>query len=422
MEDQHILICKKEIENHLTWGPSEQWTNQDFELLVEEIFIKTKINVSLTTLKRIWGKVDYQSKPSVATLNVLAQYLGYSHWRAFQKQHAREEQKKKTSALPSKPIRSFLNQKAVVALVVIIALSSLYFFIDQRQVFYNAKEVVFKSERVTKGLPNTVVFEYDVSKVIADSFHIQQSWDPRRRVKISPQEINHTSFYYYPGYYHAKLIANSEIIKAHDVFVESDGWIGIIERFPEPIYINELLTTSAGYLNVDIDHYPKKADHYQDKDFWVDYYYVKDFGETDASNFNFECRIRNNSDLGSICHESRISIMCTQGRYNIPLCMPGCVGNINVVLGNHYYSGKDHDLSWLGCDISNWTDFKLQVVNNICQISVNDELKFTDSLSVNLGKIVGMKFKFNGIGEVDMVKLSDLVNSIIFEDSFDGNL
>lgn len=424
MEDQHIRICKKEIEKRLDWGPCDQWTNQDFELLVEEIFIKTNTNLSLTTLKRIWGKVDYQSNPSGATLNVLAQYLGFAHWRDFQKNHSTTDKAERNISIkrPIRPLNRFFNRKTVVALVVIISLSSVFFFIDQRQVFYKAEEVVFKSKMVSSGLPNTVIFEYDISKVIADSFHIQQSWDRRRRVKISPQDTKHTAFYYYPGYFHAKLIANSEIIKEHEVLVESNGWIGMIERFPEPIYINDLLTTGAGYLGVEINNYPKKADHIQDKNFWVDYYYVKDFGTTDANNFDFECRIRNNSDLGSICHESRISVICTSGRFNIPVCMPGCVSNINVTLNDVYLSGKHHDLSALGCDITEWTNFNLKVENRKCEITIGDQLRLSHTFKNDPGKIVGFKFKFNGAGEVDMLKLSELDNSIIFEDSFDSNL
>jgi hypothetical protein len=304
----------------------------------------------------------------------------------------------------------------------LFSISSLFFFIDQRIVFYNAEELFFESKKVTSGVPNTVIFVYDISKVIADSFHIQQSWDYRRRVKISAQSTNHTSFYYYPGYFHAKLIANSEVIKEHEVFVESDGWIGLIERFPDPIYVNDLLTVADGYLDLEIEEYPKKADHLQDKDFWLDYYYVKDFGKTDAGNFNFECRIRNNSDLGTVCRESRISIICTKGRFNIPICNPGCVSNINVTLGNLYLSGKQKDLSVLGCDLRNWTDFQLRVEDNNCQISINQDEKLNVSYEGDLGRIVGFKFKFNGIGEVDLVSLKNLDDVLIFNDFFNRKL
>ena len=424
MAKDHIQICKNEIEKSLKWGPANDWTNHDFEQLVEEIFAKTGANVSITTLKRVWGKVDYQSKPSISTLNVLAQYLGYAHWRDFQINF-------NTSSTPEKPARSYkissslrriFNRKVIVIFIVLLATSSLYFLIDRRQVFYKSEDVIFKSEIVTAGLPNTVVFEYDVSKVIADSFHIQQSWDRRRRVRISPLDFTHTSFYYYPGYFHAKLFANSEIIKEHEVFVESNGWMGIVERFPEPMFINNLLTNTEGHLDIDVSRLLSEQDHVQDDNFWVDYYYVKDLGVTDASNFNFECRIRNNSILGSVCHESRISIICTKGRYNIPLCIPGCVSNINVTLGDRYLSGKKNDLSSLGCDLNNWVDFKLIVEDKKCVIFIDGETRIEESHAADLGEIVGFKFKFNRVGEVDMLRLIDLDGKVVFEDQFDLEL
>jgi hypothetical protein len=417
----HIDECLNRIEKKLNWGSNEQWTNQDFELLVDEIFKKTGTNLSLTTLKRIWGKVDYQSQPSSSTLNVLAQYLGYSHWRDFQNHLVDEPLPERPKQQPAvtRNWRSLLNRKTAFAFVVLIALSSLFFFIDRREVFFKSEEVTFSSKIVTEGLPNSVIFDYDVSKVIADSFFIQQSWDPRRRVRISPNETKHTSFYYYPGYFHAKLIANDQVIREHEVFVESDGWIAMIERFPEPIYINEYMVPE-GNLLVDLDHFEQRQEHYQDRDFWIDYYFVEEMGETDGNNFEYECRIRNNSDLGSVCHESRISLICTNGRYNIPLCMPGCVSNLDLTLGDSYYSGKEHDLSPLGCDLTQWIDFKLKVADKKCEISINDSTVMTESYRMDLGRIVGIKFKFNGTGEVDNILLKDQDQSISFQEDFES--
>lgn len=424
MEDAQIKNCLTEIEKRLNWGANEQWTNQDFELLSEEIYKKTNINLSITTLKRIWGKVDYQSSPSTTTLNVLAQYLGYKHWRDFQNNHYKTAPIETKEAPHSKKrsFKSIFNQKVVVALVVIIGFSSLFFLIDRRQVFFKAEEVTFSSKMVTTGLPNTVVFNYDVSKVVADSFHIQQSWDRRRRVRISPEESQHTSFYYYPGYFHAKLIANDQIIKKHDVFVESNGWIGMIERFPEPIYIQELVTQDGGMLSADLANYKHTDEHYQDQHFWIEYYFVKDLGQIDANNFEYECRIKNESVLGSVCRESRISLMCTYGRFNIPLCQSGCVGNINLSLGDKYIQGKRNDLSGFGCHLTDWIDFKLKVVNKKCELYINDELIYKNEYTVDLGNIAGFKFKFNGVGSVDYVRLKNHENSMVFEDGFEESL
>src|ERR1700761_1740274 len=65
------------------WGDSSQWSNQDFLQLSEHIREKTGVMISHVTLKRIWGKVKYESLPNTHTLNTLVQFLGYENWRDF---------------------------------------------------------------------------------------------------------------------------------------------------------------------------------------------------------------------------------------------------------------------------------------------------------------------------------------------------
>ena len=43
--------------------------------------------LSHVTLKRVWGKVKYESLPSTHTLDTLVQYLGYESWRDFRSQN-----------------------------------------------------------------------------------------------------------------------------------------------------------------------------------------------------------------------------------------------------------------------------------------------------------------------------------------------
>lgn len=423
MNDQDLIQrCRTEIEQKLNWGNSLQWSNQDFELLEEEIARTTGTRLSVTTLKRIWGKVDYQNSPTVSTMNVLAQFLGYAHWRDYQNKSRKQvADKPNVSAIkPSNNVWRISGQKVLLAFVLLLALSSLFFFVDRKQVFYQPEDVHFTSRNVATGLPNTVIFNYDVTNVIADSFHIQQSWDRRRRVRISQEDTTHTSFYYFPGYFHAKLIANNEIIKQHEVFVESDGWIAIFERFPEPVYLTDYINISEDRLQIHIPQTSSDQLLQGDPDFWTDYYYVDQLGQIDAHNFNYQCRIKNDSEYGGVCKESRISLICTQGRFNIPLSIPGCVSNLNLSLGDTYLQGKRYDLSPLGCNLSNWVEFKLEVREKKCEIYIDNELRMTKSFSADLGNVVGIKFKFNGIGEVDDVRLSNIDDKVIFEDNFNS--
>jgi hypothetical protein len=67
----------------LNWGDSARWSNYDFEKLAGLIADKTGVQLSVSTLKRVWGKVSYNNAPSVTTLNTLVQFLGYGDWRGY---------------------------------------------------------------------------------------------------------------------------------------------------------------------------------------------------------------------------------------------------------------------------------------------------------------------------------------------------
>ena len=77
---QHLV---GQIEARLGWGSGQNWSNKDFEELSERILTDTKKQLSVTTLKRIWGRAERIANPSSATLDILAQFLGYESWRDF---------------------------------------------------------------------------------------------------------------------------------------------------------------------------------------------------------------------------------------------------------------------------------------------------------------------------------------------------
>lgn len=59
-------------------------TPRDFDYLSIRIFDHTKMQVSPSTLKRLWGYVESGgSKPRMSTLNILAQFVGYTDWDSF---------------------------------------------------------------------------------------------------------------------------------------------------------------------------------------------------------------------------------------------------------------------------------------------------------------------------------------------------
>lgn len=83
MDQDLIRQVKRLFEKKTGWGDSDLWSNQDFLELSEMIFDQTGKTLSHVTLKRIWGKVRYESLPHTSTLNTIVQFLGYRNWRDF---------------------------------------------------------------------------------------------------------------------------------------------------------------------------------------------------------------------------------------------------------------------------------------------------------------------------------------------------
>lgn len=79
-EKQLIELLKKQTEQ--TFGQPLN-TPKDFTLLAEKIFERIHVQISTTTLKRLWGYLNEPVTPRPSTLNFLAQYLGYSNLASF---------------------------------------------------------------------------------------------------------------------------------------------------------------------------------------------------------------------------------------------------------------------------------------------------------------------------------------------------
>lgn len=58
-------------------------TPQDFIYLSEQVFIVTRQNVSISTLKRLFGYVTTEGTLRRSTLDILSRYIGYNDWASF---------------------------------------------------------------------------------------------------------------------------------------------------------------------------------------------------------------------------------------------------------------------------------------------------------------------------------------------------
>lgn len=82
-EETAFELLRKAIEEKA--GRSMR-TPKDFDILSEYIADETHQKVSASTLKRFWGYLSEPTIPRVSTLDILAQYAGYTDWTSFLEQ------------------------------------------------------------------------------------------------------------------------------------------------------------------------------------------------------------------------------------------------------------------------------------------------------------------------------------------------
>ncbi|MDB4919192.1 hypothetical protein [Mucilaginibacter sp.] len=424
-----IEKTKKLFEINTGWGDSSEWTNQDFVILSEKIQEHTGIALSHVTLKRVWGKVKYDSLPNTHTLDTLVQFLGYENWRSFKSQNGNGTTPAE-NIIPI-PVASDIKEeqpatgkstnrlKIILFIICVIALIAAITYTNKNTPPKVAdNDYKFSSKKVvSEGLPNSVVFNYDATKSPYDSVIIQQSWDRHLQTKVSKNDHQHTSIYYYPDYYKAKLIVGGKIVSMHRLLIKSNGWLTAVTQSPVPVYFSKEEVIVNGKISLPIEKVQAKNVKLQPVTPDVLYANVRDFGEIYSDNFIFETSVKNDYKEGaSICQLSKIYILCEGTAIYIPLCSKGCISSLDLLFTNYYASGKQADLSAFGVDFSSFVKVRIETANRKAKIFLNGKLVYSVNEDIIKAKIIGIDYTFQGTGSVDYVKLSN--GKVNYEDDF----
>ena len=419
-DTEYLQLCIRLIERKLNWRPAEEWRNYEFTELSEKILDATNVNLSATTLKRVFGKLKYESLPSSATLNALVAFLGYTSWMDFKskRQLNRPTVEKKAAR------KKFLLQHKVwpmtaVAVAIIVILAFTFLSGKSVQPLKNEREIVFTSKPLANGLPNSVVFNVDLKGNAPNKIVIQQSWDSTRTVTLQPGQKEATGIYYVPGYFRAKLILDGRIIKEHDLFIRSDNWMATIDHQPIPTYIkkNDLLLKDEMAVSENV---LKEIKTFTGPT-WLTYHLVKPFGGLQSDNFTLESSLKNTFAEGpAVCKTAKIFVLCSKGAFIIPFTIPGCISDINLMANDHYLDGNSNDLSSFSADLSEWANIKVDVKNRLMRIFLNNKLIRQETYKEDAGEVVGIRVSFLGAGAVRNIKLLNGKKEEVYND-FNGD-
>lgn len=402
-------MCLSLIEDKLHWGDSAHWTNYDFERLSDQIDLATGVRLSVTTLKRIWGKLKYESDPTLTTLNTLAQYAGYANWRSFchSDQHSTNEA---PLAAPMHVLRAnpiqwksrlfwFLLLFSVIAST--YALTSIN---TKKRVAGRANDSSFSfraNKVVTEGVPNSVVFHYDARAAKTDSVFIVQTWDSKRKRKVSKEQRVHSAIYFYPGYFRTKLIADGHVVRTHDLQITSDGWLCLAESEDMPLYFEQKECVKNGRVEISEAVLKKYQLSLHPQAPRIRIFNQRDFGDLRSDNFTFETSVKSDFKAGAnACQYMQVLIQCKNDVIILPLTAKPCIGKLSLSFCGTVVNSENADLSGFGADLSRWTKLRVEAVNRNVIIYVNDTKVYSLSFKHEPAEIVGLQYRFNGTGEV----------------------
>ena len=407
-----LAHCLARVEARLGWPPAAEWQSSHFERLSERIHDDTGVRLSSATLKRVWGRVRYDSSPSRTTLDTLAQFAGYAGWVELEAEYVARAARPPASssphtppqepaAPPAKPARPTGRTAwraglvgvaaAVLAAILLATVGSR----TRRWAGPPAEVVRFEFAPVTQGLPNTVQFRYAVNGGDYDSMSIQQSWDARRRQTVDPGRGFHASTYHYPGAYRAKLLLDTTVVAERPLVIPSGGWLGTrpVAGRETPAYV------SADSLRVGGDGAYRLAA--ADPAEIVALHHVSGFPELgDAADTAFTLRatLRNEGELA--CRHALVTVHGERGALLVPLAAPGCTGEIDLYAAGDSYPGSDYDLSGFGVAAGAWVALEVVVADSVLVVRVDGREAFRQNLSRLPGRPVGVRWQFQGGGAV----------------------
>jgi hypothetical protein len=295
----------------------ERMTQRNFEHISSEIERKSGISISGTTIRRL-SKGAFNRLPQIATLNAIANYLDCNTWQEYKSSLKGEsngaagtvevvdtvpEIEEVDNNAGKRKGRIKLSHKWMWLLIASVIILGYYIYIDSNK-GKNFESASFSGHKITgNDLPNTVVFRYDIDKVKADSFFIQQSWDKNRRVRIHKNHYTVTDIYYEPGYHIAKLIADDSVIKTFDINIPTDKWVFYANEYKKAYgteYINTKNFIKGGSLAITKEELVESGiDLASEKIFLYSFFPTEQ--AISGDNFILKTRVRMNEVKNSRC-------------------------------------------------------------------------------------------------------------------------
>jgi len=413
-EKDIIEFLKNELEAKYNVNNRETWTHQDFLNLSGLIQEKSGIPISVSTLKRLYGKITSESVPRHSSLDAICVYLGYKNWYDFQ-------QKKGTKPLKLYKPRKILYPILKIILLVIIISSGGYFIKD---IIYNPvksnleKDFVFATADTFGIIPHSVILKIDITNLKGNNFWIKH---PERKANILLNNKDTVINFFLRdfGFKSIALYQKNTKLKETQIRTGTDGWIGLVsmkEESENKVTYNSTELYNNGVLTIPEEEFKNNIKLLNFDE--VRYVYANKT-PYNLDRFKLETRWRyKKTDGYDICERSYFIISGTKGYISFPFGNKSCLKGLVVFIDDKRYPAINNP-EHFSYKHNEWLDIKIIKNNEKIEVYKNKHLIISDTCKKNWGTFFLTKYQFIGNGEIDYFRLYDERDSLMLDFDFD---
>lgn len=457
-ESVFLAKCLSQVEKKFAMGPAALWTETTFKILSDHISSASKRNISINTLRRLFGrtKTDEDYMPQMETRNALAIYIGFKDWYEFchlqeadtvqnkakdnvpleatfseptiipvselaiEKEQVPEEvithnpttiEKVETGANfgANEPIRpngaKILSKARVIGILGSGIGLILFFWWLKRTALSEQKKINITITDTAGYAPTVVIFKIDLTDTDLNNLHFdygdKSGFYPNLAIETAPH------LYKYSGIFSTKLTRGDAVLAGRKVFVRSKGWQRIAEYnghiyyFPENTRLEEIIgLTQKKSLEKSTDH------------FRTQYRYF-DTLKINADSFRFKAEMTSKIYNTSIdCFAYKLKFYAETGTHEICLIRPGCERFTYNLFSDSAVKGTTENLP-LGVDLAKWKQVAIESDKGKVKVIINDKLEYETSYSKPMGKLLGVALLLDGHAKIKNMDLTNIPDGYV---------
>lgn len=402
--------------------PIADWRSPDYNLLNSQLGRQTKVYLSENTLKRIFGRLKTPTRyyPQKATRDALAQFIGYRDWQEFElinrfapQVAAAIQPEVKVADIehvtPNEKLSKVRTSKLIIGVAIFILAVAVGGFIVFNQIDQvKPGEVGLICENPNGEVPHTAIFKLSrLGNVNEDKqFTINFMDEGPLKTITANQEV--VQFFKNPGVVHVRLFYKNQAIDTIAVSMQTKGWVAnsghdSLSAFP----IARLQTLSKQKLFVSAKQLDSAGINLS-KPFMIGFSNIHT-SNISGDNFLFRCHLKTEeSRPGIACMQASIFILGSEGRHRVLMVKPSCSAFSEYNFSELHVNGTSKNLINMSYDFSAGGDVKLLVKNKRVSLFINDKNLLNTTYDKSIGKVLGVKILFNGLGTAASPELSDL--------------